>query len=154
MICAEILGIILKKNKNIKVSFLEEKIEIIKNKILEKIQCEAIVLFGSYARNTQNSESDIDIAFKPKREVSKKEIFYLAQEIADKINTELDLVNLDSIGDGFRYEILITGKTVYCKDELEFELYKLDMYREYLELNESRQMIIDKLKQGENENGK
>ncbi len=133
---------------------MEEKIEIIKNKILEKIQCEAIVLFGSYARNTQNSESDIDIAFKPKREVSKKEIFYLAQEIADKINTELDLVNLDSIGDGFRYEILITGKTVYCEDELEFELYKLDMYREYLELNESRQMIIDKLKQGENENGK
>ena len=133
---------------------MEEKIEIIKNKILEKIQCEAIVLFGSYARNTQNSESDIDVAFKPKRKVSKKEIFYLAQEIADKINTELDLVNLDSIGDGFRYEILITGKTVYCEDELEFELYKLDMYREYLELNESRQMIIDKLKQGESENGK
>ena len=127
---------------------MEEKIEIIKNKILEKIPCEAIVLFGSYARNTQNSESDIDIAFKPKREVSKKEIFYLAQEIEDKINTELDLVNLDPIGDGFRYEILITGKTIYCEDELKFELYKLDMYREYLELNESRKMIIDKLKQG------
>ena len=36
----------------------------LKNKILETIQCEAIVLFGSYARGTQNAESDIDIAFK------------------------------------------------------------------------------------------
>ena len=133
---------------------MEEKIEIIKKKILEKIECEAIVLFGSYARNTQNSESDIDIAFKPKKEISKKEIFYLKQEIEDEINIELDLVSLDSIGDGFRYEILITGKTIYCKDELKFELYKLDMYREYLELNESRKMIIDKLKQGGDKNGK
>ena len=133
---------------------MEEKIEIIKKKILEKVPCEAIVLFGSYARNTQNSESDIDIAFKPKEEISKKEIFYLTQEIEEKINIELDLVNLNSIGDGFRYEILITGKTIYCEDNLKFELYKLDMYREYLELNESRQMIIDKLKQGESENGK
>lgn len=133
---------------------MEEKIEIIKKKILKKIECEAIVLFGSYARNTQNSESDIDIAFKPKKEISKKEIFYLKQEIEDEINIELDLVSLDSIGDGFRYEILITGKTIYCKDELKFELYKLDMYREYLELNESRKMIIDKLKQGGDKNGK
>ena len=133
---------------------MEEKIEIIKKKILEKIECEAIVLFGSYARNNQNSESDIDIAFKPKKEISKKEIFYLKQEIEDEINIELDLVSLDSIGDGFRYEILITGKTIYCKDELKFELYKLDMYREYLELNESRKMIIDKLKQGGDKNGK
>ena len=133
---------------------MEEKIEIIKKKILKKIECEAIVLFGSYARNTQNSESDIDIAFKPKKEISKKEIFYLKQEIEDEINIELDLVSLDSIGDGFRYEILITEKTIYCKDELKFELYKLDMYREYLELNESRKMIIDKLKQGGDKNGK
>ena len=34
------------------------------------------------------------------------------------------------------------------KDELEFELYKLDMYREFLELNESRQEIINNIKKG------
>ena len=133
---------------------MEEKIEIIKKKILKKIECEAIVLFGSYARNTQNSESDIDIAFKPKKEISKKEIFYLKQEIEDEINIELDLVSLDSIGDGFRYEILITGKTIYCKDELKFELYTEKSYMWSSPTNESRKMIIDKLKQGGDKNGK
>ena len=128
---------------------MESKLEEIKKIILNKIECEAIILFGSYARGTQNKESDIDIAIKPKKELSKKEQFYLSQEIADAINTEVDLVNLDDIGDGFRYEILINGRTIYCEDEFKFELYKLDMYREYLELNESRRLIIDRMKKGE-----
>lgn len=133
---------------------MEEKLEIIKKIILEKFECEAIILFGSYARGTQRIDSDIDIAIKPKEEITKKDIFYLTQEIEEKIETDLDLVNLDNIGDGFRYEILISGKNIYCEDELKFELYKLDMYREYLELNESRKMIIDEIKKGGHKNGK
>ena len=133
---------------------MEQKLEIIKKIILEKIECEAIVLFGSYARRTQNNESDIDIAIKPKNKVSKKELFYLSQELEDKINIEVDLIDLNNIGDGFRYEILINGEIIYCEDEFKFELYKLDMYREYLELNESREIIINGIKEGGKDNGK
>lgn len=127
---------------------MEEIFEEIKKKLMEKLQCEAIVLFGSFARGTQNSESDIDIAFKTKKEINKREIFYLKQELEDIAKRDIDLINLDEIGDGFRYEILINGITLYCEDEFKFELYKLDMYREYLELNESRQSIIDRIKNG------
>lgn len=128
---------------------MKEILDIIKKFILENIDCDAIVLFGSYARGTQNAESDIDIAIKPNTNISKKQIFYLSQELEEKIKTEVDLINLDDINDSFRYEILINGKTIYCRDELKFELYKLDMYREYLELNESRQIIIDRIKKGD-----
>lgn len=125
---------------------MEEKIKEI---ILKNIECEAIVLFGSYARGTQNAESDIDIAIKPKNTIEKKDLYNTSLELADKLDKEIDLINLNSeIGDGFRYEILINGKTIYCEDEFKFEMYKLDMYREYLELNESRQMIIDRIKNG------
>ncbi len=125
---------------------MEEKIKEI---ILKNIECEAIVLFGSYARGTQNTESDIDIAIKPKNTIEKKDLYNTSLELADKLDKEIDLINLNSeIGDGFRYEILINGKTIYCEDEFKFEMYKLDMYREYLELNESRQMIIDRIKNG------
>lgn len=125
---------------------MEEKIKEI---ILKNIECEAIVLFGSYARGTQNEESDIDIAIKPKNTIEKKDLYNTSLELADKLDKEIDLINLNSeIGDGFRYEILINGKTIYCEDEFKFEMYKLDMYREYLELNESRQMIIDRIKNG------
>ena len=128
---------------------MEEILDIIKKFILENVDCDAIVLFGSYARGTQNAESDIDIAIKPNTNISKKQIFYLSQDLEEKIKTEVDLINLDDIDDSFRYDILINGKTIYCKDELKFELYKLDMYREYLELNESRQIIIDRIKKGD-----
>lgn len=133
---------------------MDEKIEKIKNELLSKIDCEAIILFGSYSRGTQNSESDIDIAFKSKNQISKKEIFYLKRELEDIVDIDIDLINLDNIGDGFKYEILINGVTLYCKDELKFELYKLDMYREYLDLNESRMSIIERVKKGDKIYGK
>lgn len=130
---------------------MEEKIVKI---LLNNLDCEAIVLFGSFARGTQNAESDIDIAIKVKEKLDKKELYRLSNLLADELTKEVDLINLDEIGDTFRYEILINGKTLYCKDELQFELYKLDMYREFLELNESRQEIINNIKKGGNIYGK
>lgn len=130
---------------------MEEKIVKI---LLNNLDCEAIVLFGSYSRGTQNAESDIDIAIKIKEKIDKKELYRLSNLLADELNKEFDLINLDEIGDTFRYEILINGKTLYCKDELQFELYKLDMYREFLDLNESRQEIINNIKKGGNVYGK
>ena len=130
---------------------MEEKIVKI---LLDNLECEAIVLFGSYSRGTQNAESDIDIAIKVKEKLDKKELYRLSNLLADEFNKEVDLINLDEIGDTFRYEILINGKTLYCKVELQFELYKLDMYREFLELNESRQDIINNIKKGGNIYGK
>lgn len=123
--------------------------ENIKEFLLKELECEAIVLFGSYVRGTQNAESDVDIAIKPKKEINKKQLFEIAMKLSDKLNKDVDLINLNSeIGDTFRYEILMTGKTLYCEDEFKFEMYKLDMYREFLELNESRKMIIDRIKKG------
>ena len=113
------------------------------------MNCEAIVLFGSYARGTQNAESDIDLAILTKKEVSKKELFKLKQELEDIANKDVDLVKLNSdISDGFKYEIIINGKTLYCKDEVEFDLYKIRVMREYLETNENRQSVIDRIKNG------
>ncbi len=125
--------------------------EEIKDKIVEtinsKINCDAIVVFGSYARGTQNEESDIDIAIKTKCEISKKELHEITTLLSDELKRDIDLVNLDTIeNDGFKYEILINGNVIYCNDSYKFDLYKLDAYREYLELNEARKQIIDDMK--------
>lgn len=125
---------------------MKEKLETIKKVILEKIDCEAILLFGSYARGTQNAESDIDIAIKPKQKISKKKIFETRLELEETIKNDVDFINLDDINDDFRYEILMNGKTLYCKNKLKFELYKLDKYQEYFDLNESRKSIIERVK--------
>lgn len=128
--------------------------EEIRDKIIQilqdKIDCEVIIIFGSYARGTQNQESDIDIAIRSKKIITKKELYDVSNKISDELKRDIDLVNLDTIeNDGFKYEILINGIVIYCKNDYEFDMYKLDAFREYLELNESRIDIINKIKNKE-----
>lgn len=128
-----------------------EEIKEILNKMVEYLKNEinpfAIILFGSYSRNTQNKESDIDIAIKGNN-IDLKKIYELKQKLEDISQKDVDLVDLDDISDVFRYEILMNGIKLFCKDDYKFDLYKLDMCREYLELNESRQDIIQRVKNG------
>lgn len=127
---------------------MEGVIDDIKNKILELLEVDAIVLFGSFARNTYNKESDIDIAIKPKNKITKKRMFDIMLELSDIANRDIDLINLNEINDDFRYEILFNGITLYCENELEFELYKLRRYRDYMDLNDGRKIIIDRILNG------
>ena len=122
--------------------------ESIKKKLVDDFECEAIILFGSFARGTQNEKSDIDIAFKSKRKISKKEIFEEKILLEDISKRDIDLVNLDEINDDFRYEILMNGKELYCEDKTKFDLYKIDMFREYIDLNENRLSIMERVKKG------
>ena len=126
----------------------EEKINAIKNILLNKLEVEAIVLFGSYARNRERPDSDIDIAVKLKNETTKELLIGIQYDIEEIIDTDMHLINLDLIEDDFRYDILITGKELYVEDEIKFIEYKLRVFNEYLELNEDRQIIINKLKEG------
>lgn len=132
----------------------ESLINKIKEYLLKNENVIAIILFGSYARKTENVNSDIDIAIKLNKEISKKELFQLKLNLEDLVNKDVELLNLDQIADGIRYEILINGETLYARNEFYFELYKLQMYREYLELNESRMQIIENLKNGDGVYGK
>ena len=128
-----------------------EEIKEILNKMVEYLKNEinpfAIILFGSYSRNTQNKESDIDIAIKGNN-IDLKKIYELKQKLEDISQKDVDLVDLDDISDVFRYEILMNGIKLFCQDDYKYDLYKLDMCREYLELNESRQDIIQRVKNG------
>ena len=128
---------------------IKETLNKIQEILIQKFNPLAIILFVSYARNSQNNDSDIDIAIISSN-TDKKEIFSTKQELEEILMKDIDLVNLKDINmsDGFRYEILMNGVVLYCSDSYKYELYKLDMFREYLELNESRQDIIDRVKKG------
>lgn len=128
---------------------IKETLNKIQEILIQKFNPLAIILFGSYARNSQNKDSDIDIAIISSN-TDKKEIFYAKQKLEETFMKDIDLVNLkdNNMSDGFRYEILMNGIVLYCSDSYKYELYKLDMFREYLELNESRQDIINRVKEG------
>lgn len=128
---------------------IKPQLEIIKKYLIKEFDPLAIILFGSFSRNSQNEESDIDIAIISDI-LDKKMLFKEKQNIEELINIDVDLVNLKSeeIYDSFRYEILMNGIILYCKDEYKYDLYKIDMIREYIELNESRKDIIERIKNG------
>lgn len=128
---------------------IKETLNKIQEILIQKFNPLAIILFGSYARNSQNKDSDIDIAIISSN-TDKKQMFYAKQKLEETFMKDIDLVNLKDINmsDGFRYEILMNGIVLYCSDAYKYELYKLDMFREYLELNESRQDIINRIKEG------
>ena len=128
---------------------IKEELNKIQKKLIEKFNPLAIILFGSFSRGTQNAESDIDIAIVAKNN-SKKEIFEIRQELEEITSRDIDLVNITdtNMSEGFRYEILMNGIVVYCQDEYKFDMYKITKCREYLDFNESRQEIIDRIKNG------
>lgn len=128
---------------------IKQELKIIEEYIIEKFNPLAIILFGSFSRNSQNEESDIDIAI-ISDVLDKKFIFKEKQNIQQLIHKDIDLINLklDDIYDSIRYEILMNGIVLYCKDEYKYDLYKIDMIKEYIELNESRKDIIERIKDG------
>lgn len=124
-------------------------VEKLKEILLDKLNnVEAIVLFGSYSRGKEKFDSDIDVAIKLSKPLEKENIISLKNEIEEILGIDVHLIDLYSINEDFRYEILISGKTLYCKNEYEFEMYKLKCFSEYLMFSEDRKPIIDKVKNG------
>lgn len=122
----------------------KKKLEEIREKIVKiltkKYELGAIIIFESYARNTQNEESDIDIAIKTEKNVNIQETKI---ELEDLLKKDIDLIDLDKIENGaFRYKILMTGELIYVKEQYKFDLYKIiDMFREYLNFVEDMRYI-------------
>ncbi|WP_203245919.1 type VII toxin-antitoxin system MntA family adenylyltransferase antitoxin [Sporosarcina beigongshangi] len=113
--------------------------------ITEHLDPAFIIVFGSYAKGTTHSESDIDIAFyREDKSFSAYELFMFAQQLADIIDIEVDLVDLKEASTVFAAQIFSTGEVIYSKnDNLRMELH-MRTYSMYARLNEERQPIIDK----------
>lgn len=75
----------------------EIKVELgkIQEMLIKEFKTLAIILFGSYSRNTQNKDSDIDIAIIAKN-IDKKAIFFEKQNLENLTMKDIDLVNLDN----------------------------------------------------------
>ncbi|NHM31274.1 nucleotidyltransferase domain-containing protein [Bacillus sp. C11] len=108
----------------------------------EKISPFLIILFGSTVTGALHKDSDIDIAFLSEKQFDKYEIFMVAQELAAKLNRDVDLIDLLRASTVFKAQVIHTGKAIYCtndKKKAEFELMALKMYAK---LNEERSTIL------------
>jgi len=98
-----------------------------------------VIIFGSYAKGVQNSDSDIDIAFFSEDKISNWQRWQVAQDIAIGLNIDVDLIDMNSANDVLKFEIVSHGEIILNKNMDHF----LDKcYIDYMRLNDDRGEIL------------
>lgn len=115
--------------------------------IQNKLNPDFIILFGSFAKGTSRIDSDIDLAYFSKEQLSSYERFLLANELAEIAGREVDLVDLKQIDTVFTMQIFSQGIPIYIQDENEFTRQKMRAYSMYATLSEQRSSVIESIKE-------
>ncbi len=102
----------------------------------------AVYVFGSFGTEYQTKESDLDLAIISGKGVDSVSLWHLAQSIASDINLNVEIVDLQRASTVFRYQVITTGKRVYCCDEPKCDALENVYASMYLRLNEERKGII------------
>ncbi len=102
---------------------------------------EAIYLFGSFANNSFNEKSDIDIAILYKKRLDRIELFKKQEELFLKFNRDIDLIDLQDVNDVFAYEIINNG--IKLKNSKFAENFEYRVWLRYLDLQDDRKEIIE-----------
>ncbi|MFJ5624763.1 nucleotidyltransferase domain-containing protein [Peribacillus loiseleuriae] len=114
--------------------------------LIAKYKPTFIIVFGSYAKNTTHKESDIDVAFySPESKLTTYEVFLAAQELADILRIEVDLVNLETASTVFKAQIYTTGEVIYSMDDTLLKNQQMTALSMYAKLNEERANILNNI---------
>lgn len=109
---------------------------------LSEFEPYVIYVFGSAAKGTIRKDSDIDLAFLSDKEIEDHRVFMKAQEIAEKLGMDVDLINLKKSSTVFALQVITEGVVIFSKHEgkkMEFEMYTLS---DYVRLNEERATVL------------
>jgi len=102
-----------------------------------------IYIFGSAARNELREDSDIDIAYLSDVALSNYEIFMLANDVADIVKRDVDLIDLNKASTVFKAQIVGNGRVIYCSDDTKRMYFEMYAFKDYALLNEERKEILD-----------
>ncbi|TQR07291.1 type VII toxin-antitoxin system MntA family adenylyltransferase antitoxin [Psychrobacillus soli] len=105
-----------------------------------------LIVFGSYAKGHARPDSDLDIAFYcDDAALTSYDVFMLAQQLADKLKMEVDLVNLKEANTVFQAQIFSTGVTIHCIDENIRVREQMKALSMYVKLNEDRWEALEQI---------
>ncbi|MFC3882036.1 nucleotidyltransferase domain-containing protein [Bacillus songklensis] len=121
---------------------LENAEKLITDFLINKVTPYVIYLFGSQATKHIHNESDFDIAYLSKQKLNHYERFMLAQELAAKLNRDVDLIDLEQASTVFQAQVINRGKILLCSNENERALFEMRTLKNYARLNEERQDVL------------
>ncbi len=96
-------------------------------RVVEEVFPEAlgVWIYGSYAQGYARRDSDLDIAILPDRPIDAWERIERAQDVAIGVHREVDLVDLSTVSDLLRYEVVARGVRVGERDPERCDLFEL-----------------------------
>ncbi|SKA84449.1 Predicted nucleotidyltransferase [Caloramator quimbayensis] len=104
-----------------------------------------IYLFGSAVKGNFRKDSDIDIAFLSDNNISGYDLFIKAQDLADMLKKEVDLIDLKNSSSVFKAQVVGTGEVIYCSDNTRRKYFEMIAFKDYAILNEERAVILESI---------
>ena len=132
---------------NLERTLLAAEVSKIKDILMKKVSPYLIIIFGSAAKKNLRDDSDIDIAFLSDKHFDEYEVFVIAQELADALNRDVDLIDLNKTTTVMKAQIIANGEVIYSKDDRRVSEYKIRVLKEYCLLNEERQVVLQRIKE-------
>lgn len=102
--------------------------------IAKKYHLRMILLFGSQAEGKTHKESDIDVAFLPKKQLTFRQDYYLNYEFTNIFqNDKIDTVDIKKANPLLFYAIFKNPIILYKEDEMVFPTYRVYAFKKYVE---------------------
>ncbi len=124
---------------------MEEKANI--EKIAKKYSLKLLLLFGSQANGKNRADSDFDIAYIAKKELSMDEKISLNNEFISLFNCDkIDLTDLKEANALLIYEISQNCKMLFGDDEdlANFKIFAFKNYIDHIPLFELEEVLVKK----------
>jgi len=115
--------------------------------IIKKYNIELFIIFGSYAENMNKPGSDLDLAYKSFKILSKDEEIELLNELSQFYQRgDLDLVEINKAEPVLKVEIAKNGKLLYGSEKKfeEFSIYAAAIYADTKHLRDDRRKMLEK----------
>jgi predicted nucleotidyltransferase len=110
----------------------------------ERLAVFTIILFGSAAKEALRQDSDIDISFMNDFPSSTYDVFLVAQELADLLKREVDLVDFRQASTVLQAQIVANGIMLLDDKQTDRQYAFMRSLKSYALLNEERSQIIQK----------
>ena len=125
----------------------EATVEIIISFLKERLNPYLIILFGSAARGEMHAGSDVDIAFLSDMVCDETELFFIAQELAVKLNRDVHLINLNAVSSVLQAQVINKGEIIFEQEKLRRQEFFVLVMKKYARLNEERVPILERIKE-------
>ena len=105
-----------------------------------------IYAFGSRVQGTANAQSDLDLAVLVAGYADPLQLFEMANQLADKLGYEVDLLDLRAASTVMQYQVITTGRRLWAKD-LQADLFDVFVLNEKLDFDELRAEQLNEIRE-------